>query len=256
MPFYTDSHAHLSSPAVLPEMGKIIQRAKEAHVRRMINICTDAQTLQDGLHLATLYPEIRNAGATTPHDVEKLGERDFPLFQEAAQQGKLVAIGETGLDYHYEHSPRPLQQDFLKRYFQLALSVQLPVIFHCREAFADLFTLADAHYQGPAVLHCFTGTAEEAKQVFDRGWYLSFSGIITFKKSQSLRDIAKWAPLSQLLIETDTPYLAPQKYRGLINEPAYLPETAQCLAEIKGLPVEEIARITSENASTFLNLEM
>ncbi len=122
------------------------------------------------------------------------------------------------------------------------------MIFHCRDAFADLFSIVDAEYKGPAILHCFTGTAGEASMVLERGWYLSLSGIVTFKKSEALRDIAKMTPLAQLLIETDTPYLAPQSHRGKQNEPAYLPETAQCIAAAKGISVAEVANATSENA--------
>lgn len=252
---YTDSHAHLSSPSVLPHIDRIMERAKKEKVERMINICTDPETLKNGLLLSAKYPEILNAGSTTPHDVEKEGESAFSNFANAARGGQLIAVGETGLDYYYEHSPKRLQQDFLKRYLLLALECSLPVIFHCREAFADLFAITDECYRnGPAVLHCFTGTMEEAEKVFSRGWCLSFSGIVTFKKSQWLRDIAQIAPLSQILIETDTPYLAPQKHRGQQNEPSFLPETAACLAQAKNLTVEEIAIATTMNANKFFRM--
>lgn len=245
---FIDSHAHLTSPDVLPNLGPILHRGKEAQISHILNICTDPETLRQGILLSERHPYIHNAGATTPHDVAKEGESAFPLFEAAAREGKLSAIGETGLDYHYEHSPKDLQKHFLKRYLHLAGSLSLPVIFHCREAFDDLFAIADAEYKGPAILHCFTGTVEEAEEVLKRGWYLSLSGIVTFKKSEVLRTVAKKAPLSQLLIETDTPYLAPQSHRGQPNEPSYLPETATCIAAAKGIGVEEVARATSENA--------
>ncbi|MBS0624742.1 MAG: TatD family hydrolase [Verrucomicrobia bacterium] len=252
---YIDSHAHLSSTQVLPHIEAVMQRARNAKVDRIVNICTDPETLKSGLELASQYSEIRNAGSTTPHDVGTEGEMAFPLFEEAAKSGKLVAVGETGLDYHYEHSPKETQQRFLNRYLLLALECNLPVIFHCRDAFEDLFAITDECYKGsPAVLHCFTGTPEEAEGVFSRGWHLSFSGILTFKKSQSLRDIAQMAPLSQILIETDTPYLAPQKYRGQQNEPSFILETAACLAQAKGISVEEIAIATSQNARKFFRM--
>ena len=159
-------------------------------------------------------------------------------------------VGETGLDYHYAHSPKEVQQRFLKKYLLLAAETGLPVIFHCREAFTDLFALVDAEYpkKAPAILHCFTGTLEEAEKVLERGWYLSLSGIVTFKKSEALREVAKRVPLSQLLIETDAPYLAPHSRRGKPNEPSFLVETAACIAQAKGVPVEEIALASASNA--------
>lgn len=247
---FFDSHAHLSSPSVLPLIGGVMTRAGAAGVKRILNICTDVESLEQGLSIEEKYPSIRNAGATTPHDVESEGESAFPVFAKAARSKQLAAIGETGLDYHYEHSNRVLQKAFLKRYLHLALECSLPVIFHCREAFEDLFAITDAEYKAgaSAILHCFTGTVEEAEKVLERGWYLSLSGIVTFKKSEALREVARIVPLSQLLIETDTPYLAPQSRRGQPNEPAYLPETAECIAKIKNISIEDVARASFDNA--------
>jgi TatD DNase family protein len=245
-----DSHAHLTSEAVLPHVEALLQRAKEGNVAKIVNICTDPKSLQEGLSLAKKHPWVFNAAATTPHDVEEEGELFFPLVSAAAQNKELVAIGETGLDYHYEHSNRLTQKAFLFRYFQLASAMKLPVIFHCRDAFSDLFTYADAEYRNlPAVLHCFTGTLAEAQGVLERGWYLSISGIITFKKSESLREVVKYVPLDRLLVETDTPYLAPQSLRGQQNEPAFIRETIEMIAKLKNTEADVVARITAENAS-------
>ncbi len=246
---YYDSHAHLSSAEVLPHVDAVMARAKIAGVERILNICTDVESLEKGLALEKKYPQIKNAGATTPHDVEKEGESAFSSFAEAAHSKKLAAVGETGLDYYYEHSNKVMQKKFLIKYLHLSLECGLPVIFHCRDAFADLFAIADAEYKSgaPAILHCFTGTMQEAEQVLSRGWYLSLSGIVTFKRSEALREVARMVPLSQLLIETDTPYLAPQSKRGKQNEPAYLPETAVCIAQAKNISVEEVAHATGEN---------
>lgn len=244
-----DTHAHLTSETLLPAVDSILARAREAHLERIVNICTDPKSLREGLLLSENEPWISNAGATTPHDVEKEGESCFALFAEAAESGKLVAIGETGLDYHYEHSNRKVQQQFLTRYLHLALACKLPVIFHCREAFADLFQIADQEAKGiSAILHCFTGTNEEAMAAVRRGWMVSFSGIITFKKSEALRRTAGLVPLENLLIETDAPYLAPQSRRGEVNEPAFIVETAKCLAGLKGVSLQEMAEITVQNA--------
>lgn len=247
---FFDSHAHITSPEVLPHLPDLLARAEHAHIAHILNICTDKTSLDEGILLESKHKHIKNAGATTPHDVEKEGELFFPCFEKAAFAKQLVAIGETGLDYHYEHSPIPLQKKFLLRYLSLAAECKLPVIFHCRDAFDDLFSIVDYEYPktAPAVLHCFTGNEKEAEEVLKRGWFLSLSGIVTFKKSETLRNIAKMIPLSQLLIETDTPYLAPQSQRGKQNEPSFLPETAECIAKAKNISLEEIASATLNNA--------
>ncbi len=248
-----DSHAHLTSPAVFDQLDALLERAQQAGVKKILNICTDPLSLERGIQLSQRCPWIYQAAATTPHDVEKEGEQVFDIMANSARQGLLKAIGETGLDYYYEHSNRDLQKKFLVRYLQLALECQLPVVIHCREAFADFFEILDAEYQingrhAPGVLHCFTGTMQEAEEVIKRGWMLSLSGIVTFKKSLELQEVARKIPLEQLLIETDTPYLAPQKRRGKQNEPAFLVETATFIASLKHLSLEELAQATTQNA--------
>jgi TatD DNase family protein len=249
-----DTHAHLTSTALLPTVDQIVQRAKQAGVHQILNICTDRMSFEEGLKLYKRFPWVRNAAATTPHDVEQEGELNFELFAEAARSKQLAAIGETGLDYHYEHSPKMLQKEFLVRYLHLAKECHLPVIFHCREAFEDLFAIADCAYPkgSPAIVHCFTGTVAEALQAVERGWMISFSGIVTFKKSEALRDAAKVIPLEQLLIETDSPYLAPQSKRGQINEPSFISETLSCLAAVRKVDLFELAHLTTENAERIL----
>ncbi len=254
-----DSHAHLTSAHVLPKLDEMLPRAREGGVDRIVNICTDRPSLEAGIELAKKHSWIYNAGATTPHDVEKEGEELFPLFAEHARNGDFVAVGETGLDYFYNHSDRAVQRDFFVRYLKLARETQLPIIIHCREAFDDFFEILDAEYMQdgrhlPGVLHCFTGTLAEAEEVIKRGWYLSLSGIVTFKKSEELRDVARMVPLDQLFIETDTPYLAPQKYRGKTNEPAYVAETATLIADVKDISRDELAKATHHNASSFFGL--
>jgi TatD DNase family protein len=249
-----DSHAHLTVPSVVDHVEEILQHAQQKNIKGIVNICIDPSSLEKGIHLAERHDWIFNAAATTPHDVEKEGELFFPIVEKKAHEGKLVAIGETGLDYHYEHSPVFSQKAYLVRYFALAIAAKLPIIFHCRDAFKDLFELSDHHYQGrPAVLHCFTGTLEEAKGCLERGWMISISGIITFKKSALLKEVAAYVPLDRLFIETDTPYLAPESKRGKRNEPAYIDETAKVLADVKGVSVEEVATVTAKNASQFFS---
>lgn len=250
---FFDSHAHLTSKSLNPHADALAQRAWDCGIRHIVNICTDATSLEEGLALASRHTWILNAGATTPHDVEKEGEELFPRFAEQARQGTFAAVGETGLDYFYEHSNRQIQQQFLRRYLHLALECQLPVIIHCREAFEDLFAILDSDYtingtHAPGVLHCFTGTVQEAEEVIKRGWYLSLSGIVTFKKSEQLREVARMVPLERLLIETDSPYLAPQSRRGQTNEPSFVIEVAQTIANVKLTTLDAVAQASWDNA--------
>jgi TatD DNase family protein len=246
---FLDSHAHLTCDPVFEDLDGVLVRAQKEGVDTIINVCTDKTTLKRGLDMAKTCKWVHHTGATTPHDVEKEGDLYFPLFENAAREGKLVAIGETGLDYYYEHSPKKVQQEFLARYFSLALECNLPVVIHCRDAFADLFSTAEKNFsKGKAVLHCFTGNLKEAEKGIDKGWLISFSGIITFKKSDELRRVVKEIPLSRILIETDTPYLAPQSKRGKSNEPSFIRETAQTIANVKGISIEEVAEVTRKNA--------
>ena len=257
---FIDSHAHITSASLYGTVEDILERAGSSGITDIVNICTDAETLQKGLELSRKYSWVHTVAATTPHDVDKEGELLFPLMEQHARNGDLVAVGETGLDYFYEHSPKELQQHFLRRYLHLALECCLPVVIHCREAFKDFFTILDSDYilngkHAPGVLHCFTGTVDEAEEVLKRDWYLSLSGIVTFKKSTVLREVAKLVPLNRLLIETDAPYLAPQSHRGKVNEPAFLPETAAVIAEVKGITVEDVAIATSANARELFKLK-
>lgn len=260
MALFFDSHAHMTSDAVFENVDAILERAKMVGVENILNICTDLITLERGVALREKYPWVLNAAATTPHDVAQEGEAHFPVMEQHARQGLLAAVGETGLDYHYNHSQPEIQKEFLRRYLRLALDCRLPIIIHCREAFADLFAILDSDYMvngthAPGVLHCFTGTVKEAEGVLQRGWYLSLSGIVTFKKSDELRSVAKMMPLDKLLIETDTPYLAPQSRRGAVNEPAFVTETAATIANIKGISLDEVAKATRENGAKLFKIK-
>jgi TatD DNase family protein len=251
-----DSHAHLSIDEVYQDIDAIINRAQTNKVNAIMNICIDQKSLENAKKLIKKYPQIYHAAATTPHDVDRLGAVDFKIFEKYAENNFLKAIGETGLDYHYEHSSKANQKKYLIKYLHLADRLNLPVIFHCRDAFDDLFEIVDNEYpkDKKAVLHCFTGDILEAKRVLERGWYLSISGIVTFKRSDTLREIVKIIPLNQLLIETDTPYLTPQSKRGKINEPSYIIETAEMIASQKGISLDVLANTTYDNACRCFNI--
>lgn len=242
-----DSHAHLTQDACFEDIEEIAQRAKEVGVTAIINICTDAIALRRAEELKTPFL-LYNAAAIHPHDVVKQ-PHFFDVVSEYAAKKRLVAIGETGLDYHYDFAPKEMQIDFLKKHLHLAHMHDLPVIIHCREAFEDFFSVLT---KGPAVrgvLHCFTGTAEEARKGIEQGLYISFSGIVTFSKSSAIQEVVKTIALDRILVETDAPFLAPQGKRGRRNEPSYIIETVACLAQLRGIPVDEMARITTHNAT-------
>ncbi len=249
-----DSHAHLCSPALAEDLKSILERAQASGIEAIVNIATTPQELEQGLALSKQHPWIHNVGATTPHDVEKEGESCFDAFATHARAGDLIAVGETGLDYYYWKDSAPLQQAFLRRYLRLAHECDLPVVIHCRDAFEGFFRILDEEKKVRGVLHCFTGTVEEADAVIARDWYLSLSGIATFKKSETLREVARRVPLNRLLIETDAPYLAPTPYRGKRNEPSYLIETAKCLAEARGISLEELANVTRQNTKSLFSI--
>lgn len=254
-----DSHAHLSKEESFEQIEEVLKRAKLAGVSKIINICTNEETLQRGLIIAQKHRFVFNTAATTPHDAETEGDALFPLMEKAARSGHLVAVGETGLDYFYYANTKSEQQRLFKRYLHLALDCRLPIVIHCRDAFEDFFSILDSDYRingqwGPGVLHCFTGTVQEAEEVLKRDWYISLSGIVTFKKSLELKKVAEMVPLNRLLIETDTPYLAPQSRRGKLNEPSYLLEIAAHIAELKGVPLIEVAKSTYENAHRLFRL--
>lgn len=249
-----DSHAHLCSPALQEDLENLLQRAQAAGIEAIVNIATNPHELEKALELSRAYPWIYPAGATTPHDAEKEGELHFEIFASYARSGDLVAIGETGLDYYYWKDSAEQQQELLRRYLSLAKECSLPVVIHCRDAFSDFFRILDEHPSVKGVLHCFTGTLAEAREVIARGWYLSLSGIATFKKSEELREVARFVPLDRLLIETDAPYLAPVPYRGKPNEPAYLIETAKCLAQARGMDLEEFLLATRNNSKVLFCL--
>lgn len=240
------------------DIDSTLTRAKQAAVTTIINICSDSMAHTRGLSLKKRYPWVHNTGGTHPHDTEKMGEQEYIYFERAAKSKELIAIGEIGLDYYHGHSPKATQIEYMKKYIALAVQENLPVVFHCREAFSDLFAICDAHFpdsRGRVVLHCFTGSFDEAIGVLDRGWYLSISGIVTFKKSDWLREVVSQIPVDSLLLETDCPYLSPGKYRGKRNEPGWITETAKVCAEIKNCSLEELARITSHNTKKIFQIE-
>jgi TatD DNase family protein len=245
-----DSHCHLDFPDFQNELDGVVGRAKAAGIGRLVTISTRVRRQPELLAIAERFPEVFSSVGTHPHHAHE--ELDIGAAELVARtrHPKVVAIGEAGLDYHYDNSPRDAQEQGFRAHIAAARETGLPLVIHAREADADVAKiLREENGKGafPAVLHCFTGGRDLASTGIELGLYISFTGILTYKKTEELRAIAKDLPADRIMVETDAPYLAPGKFRGKRCEPAYVAETAQVLAEVRGVPLEEIARQTTEN---------
>ena len=244
-----DSHTHLDDAQFNEDRAAVIERARAAGVERMLAIGTGGgpPDLKAGLRLAGEYPLVLATVGVHPHDASKATEATFERLRELAAHPKVVAIGEIGLDYHYDFSPRDVQRAVFSRQLAIAAEAALPIIIHTREAWDDTFEILRREWRGEGILHCFTGDAVQARQALDAGFHLAFGGVLTFPKAEPVREAARTTPSDRLLLETDCPYLAPVPHRGKRNEPAFVVETARRLAQVRGQPVEEIAARTKAN---------
>jgi TatD DNase family protein len=256
-----DTHAHLACEALWPQKDSILRAAKVAGVSKITTICTEAIELERGLLLRAIDPSsYLLTAATGPNEVESQEEAFFPLVKKAAKEGLIQAVGETGLDFHWNTSSEKSQKEALIRYLELALESQLPVILHCRKAFKALIEVLDTHYIGKpgcrgGVFHCFSEGPEEALEVIKRGFFVSFSGVITYKSALSIQEAAKTCDINWMLIETDSPYLSPGKDRQKINEPAQVFHMAEKIAQLRGLSTDEVANITYQNGCRLFGVE-
>jgi TatD DNase family protein len=245
-----DSHCHLDFPDFADELDAVVARARAAGIGRIVTISTRVKRHAEVLAIAERFPDVYCSVGTHPHNAHEEEDITTADLIARARHPKVVAIGEAGLDYHYDYSPRDSQERGFRRHIAAARETGLPLVIHAREADADMAAiLTEETGKGafPAVLHCFTGGRALAFTGIDLGLYVSFTGILTFKKSDDLRAIAAALPADRILVETDAPYLAPGKYRGKRCEPAYVAETAKVLAEVRGVSEAEIARQTTEN---------
>jgi TatD DNase family protein len=249
-----DSHCHLDFPDFASELDAVVARARAAGLARMVTISTRVRRFAGVLSIAERFPEVYCSVGTHPHYAHEELDVTAADLVTHAQHPKVVAIGEAGLDYHYDNSPREAQERGFRTHIAAARESGLPIVIHSREADADTARILEEESgKGafPAVLHCFTGGPDLARRAVALGHYVSFTGILTFKNSTTLREIASSLPADRILVETDAPYLAPNPFRGKRNEPAFVVETAKVLAETRGVSFDEIARQTSDN---FLHL--
>lgn len=250
MAFY-DSHCHLDPMRYGDDLPQVIARARAAGVSKMTVIGTRAADSEAAADLAAREPGLVSAAGIHPNDVAEIAADEWDRIVHLLSSGRAHAVGETGLDWYRDFAPRDLQRAFFDRHLRLAQDLRLPVVIHTRESIRDtLDMLHEAIRRGPLlpVLHSFTGSAAEAAEAVDIGCYLGFAGMVTFRSAGALREVAKTVPLDRLLIETDSPFLSPEPFRGRRNEPAHVIHTARCLAIARGEPLEKLAAATTANA--------
>ncbi len=245
-----DTHAHLEMREFNDDREDVIQRARDAGVEYIVTIGTTVESSRDAVLLADKYDFIYAAIGIHPHEVKDILHPAYEIIRHFAQHKKVVAYGEIGLDYHYEHSPRADQKRKFRDMLREARHLDLPIIVHDRDAHEDTLQILEEEWSPSlgGVMHCFSGDAAMAKKVIEMGFSISIAGPVTFPKAESLREVVRQIPIEHLLVETDSPYLAPQPVRGKRNEPAFVRHTAEAIAKIKGLTPDDVARITSFNA--------
>ncbi len=243
-----DTHCHLEMPEFDPDREDVIRRASDAGVEVLVTIGSDVESSEEAVRLAAAHGPVYATVGVHPHDAAELDDEAVARLKELARHEKVVAIGETGLDYHYDRSPRDVQRRSFEAQLRLARELDLPVVIHSREAKADTLAIISATGVNRGVMHCFSGDMDMAERAMAMGLYISFAGPVTFKNARRLQGIASEVPDEYLLMETDAPYLTPVPLRGRRNEPSYLIHTAGRLAELRGVSTGDIARITSLNA--------
>lgn len=253
---FIDTHSHLTFPEFETDLDLVIERAKQAKVEAIINIALDDLAIERSLKLSADHPYyIYTVAGIHPHEA-KTWNQDISLkLKDLAQQKKIIAIGEMGLDYFYLHSSKESQDKCFREQLRLAQELDLPAIIHIRDATQEALAILQQENQGKlkAVLHCFNGDMELAKETLAMGLFFSFTGIATFPKAANVRQAIEYIPIDRIMIETDCPFLAPVPYRGKRNEPSFVIKVAEAIAEIKGLTVEEVALKTTQNARAFFN---
>ena len=252
-----DSHCHLDPQYFGADRAEVLARARGCGVTAFICVGVGGglEAPRAAVALAAAEPDVYATVGVHPHDVASMQEADWSALAELARAPRVVGVGETGLDYYYQHSPREAQQSAYHRFIAMARTAELPVVSHVRDAHADAVAILREAGAPTGVIHCFSGGVAEARDYLDAGQYLSFSGIVTFKTAGNIREAAAFAPLDRILLETDAPYLAPIPHRGRKNEPAFITETLAAVAAARGLPVAEVDAATTANTRRLFGLE-
>ena len=245
-----DTHVHLNARQFMEDRDEVIARAFEQGVKYMVVVGFNDETIPLAIDIAEEYETIYAAVGWHPVDAIDFRDTHYEYIKELSNHEKVVAIGEMGLDHHWDTSPKDIQERVFRRQIQLAKEVNLPIIIHNREATEDVLRILKEENAAEigGIMHCYSGTVDQIKPCLDMNFYLSLAGPVTFKNAKEAKEVATHIPLDRLLIETDAPYLAPHPYRGKRNEPAYVTKVAETIAELRGLDYDEVCRITTENA--------
>ena len=251
---YFDTHAHYDNPRFKGDRDALLKSLPGQGIELVLVPGYDMPSSETAVKLSEKYPHIYAAVGFHPHDSSKRKAGDLEKLEQLTKHPRVKAVGEIGLDYHYDYSPRDVQQECFRVHMELARRVALPVIVHQREAASDTLEVLRAYRDVPGVVHCFSGGIEVAREIFDMGWYISFTGVITYNNARKSHEVLRYAPRDRIMLETDAPYMAPVPYRGKRNSSLYMPAITACLAEIWEITLEEAARITTENGKRFFRI--
>ena len=253
-----DSHAHIQGKEYAGEAEAVIERARAASVEKIIAVggAGDMSSNTEAVALADSFPNIYATVGMHPHDAKDVGADELRALRELTSHAKVIAVGETGLDYYYNHSPHEVQRRVFTQFIHMARETGLPIVVHERDAAQEVAELlrSEGGRELHGVIHCFTGNYEAACDYLDRGFYLSFTGIITFKNAEPLRQVVRQVPLEKMFVETDSPFLTPVPHRGKRNEPAYVRLVAETVASVKNISLEDVARVTTENVQNLFKI--
>ncbi len=252
-----DSHVHLDDERFDGDRDILINSLKDNKIELVINIGADMNSSMSSIELSKRYDNIYAAIGVHPHSASEMTEKTLDELREMSKEDKVIAIGEIGLDYYYDNSPRDIQRKWFREQLELAKELDLPVIIHSRDATKETYDIIKEAQDGTlrGVLHCFSGSVEVAMEYIKLGFYISIGGTVTFKNARVVREVAEAVPLDKLLIETDCPYLTPEPYRGKRNEPMFVKYVAEKIAEIRGISVEELAKSTNKNTKELFRIK-
>lgn len=252
-----DTHVHLNAEQFNNDLHEVVERALQERVEKMVVVGFDRPTIEKAIELVEIYEFIYASVGWHPVDAIDMTEQDLLWLEELAQHPKVVALGEMGLDYYWDKSPKDVQKEVFRKQIQLAKKVHLPIIIHNRDATADVVRILreEGAKSVGGIMHCFSGSVEVAKECVDMNFYISLGGPVTFKNAKKPKEVAEAIPLDRLLIETDCPYLAPHPYRGKRNEPSYVKLVAEEIALIKGVTFEDVAVTTTQNAHKLFGIK-
>ncbi len=257
-PGLIDSHAHIQGAEFASDLHEVIGRAQTAGVEKIVVVggAGELSSNDAAVAIANSFTGLFATVGMHPHDAKDVSEQDFERLEHLAADPKVVAVGETGLDFYYDHSPRDLQVKVFARFIHMARALELPLIVHDRDAHREIAELlkSEGGENLRGVIHCFTGDYPAAKVFLDLGFYLSFSGIVTFKNAEALREVVRGMPLDRMLVETDSPYLAPVPHRGKRNEPAFVRLVAETIASVREIPLEDVIHATSQNVHALFGI--